>query len=411
MTGSEGSVDVRTVSRLSIVYACGAAALLAATWRLWIGQREFPQTPMFRLAVDVPRFVDGAILTAMASALAAVFFSRTRRTGWVCFGAAWACSAVFDQHRFQVWAWHIVLCGLVLASSTPRDSIRRLRWLTIGIYAWSAFSRADLAFIDGLGSQIAQGLAAAVGVDRISPQAARTLALGFPVGEALTAGLLAFDRTRKFGLVSSIVMHGCLFAALGPLGLGHERGVLFWNLVFIVQNVLLFRETAGNVDPGVLSPVASPIGRWIGNAVVIGALSLPALQPVGLWDVWPSWAVYSARGGRTIVSIHADDAERLPAEVTPHVLEASPLSDWRMIDVDAWSRSTLHCPANPDSRFRFAVAAALVPHGRLQVERHAPPNRWTGVSRTDVWEIVEGKLPREIESMFWLNLLPRQPDP
>ena len=410
MTGSERSVDDRTVSRLSIVYACGAAALLAATWRLWNGQSEFPQAPMFGFAVSIPRSFDGALLATMTAALVAACFVRTRRAAWLIFAAAWGTSAVLDQHRVQVWAWHIVLCGLIIATSAPRDVVRRLRWLTIGIYGWSAFSRADFAFVDGLGSQIAQGLVASIGIERVSPEAARAISMGFPVGEALTAILLASSRTRRFGLISSFVMHGCLLAALGPTGLGHEWGVLLWNALFVVQNVLLFRGSAVDVTPWLhVAGDERPV-RWIGNSILIIALVLPAFQSFGLWDVWPSWAVYSARGGWTTVSIHADDVDLLPAGVKPFVLPPAPLSDWQAIDVDEWSRSTLACPANPDARFRFAVAAAIAPQGRLRVARSWPPGRWTGESKRKEWEF-SAQLPREIESQFWLNVEPRQARP
>jgi hypothetical protein len=411
MARIEHPVEDRTLAWLSGVYAFGGVSLLAVTWRLWSGQHEFPQIPMFRFAVAIPRFLDAGILAMLVAALVVTFGPRTRRLGWVCFAAAWAASAALDQHRVQVWAWHLSLCGLVIATSTPRDAIRRLQWLTIGIYGWSAFSRVDIAFVRGLGARIAEGLALGLGFDRMPSGASVVIASGFPIGEALIALLLGFERTRRIGLAGSMIMHGCLLIALGPFGLGHEWGVLLWNLVLVAQNVLLFLKGPSEVRRGQLSPQASTSSRWTGTAVLLMAICPPALLPLGCWDVWPSWAVYSARGGSTAVLVHADDIPRVPVQARAHVRDAAPFSDWHAVDIDAWSRRVLHCPVNPDGRFRFGVAAALAPYGRVRIKRRSAPNRWTGASETATWDLADGRLPPEIRSMFWLNLEPRRERP
>jgi len=134
---------------------------------------------------------------------------------------------------------------------------------------------------------------------------------------------------------------------------------------------------------------------------------MPALQPWGYWDVWPSWAVYSSRGGWTTSFVHHDDIEKLPDAVRPFVGDPPPLSDWHPIDIDAWSLSELHCPVYPQPRFRLAVAAALSQFARIQVERRSPPERLSGTTRVQTIEVTGGRLPPEVAAEFWLNTVPR----
>jgi hypothetical protein len=197
-------------------------------------------------------------------------------------------------------------------------------------------------------------------------------------------------------------MHVLLLLAVGPLGLGHEWGVQLWNLLFLAQNFVLFRRRTG--QPG---PVQTIRGNRVAQALLVVALVMPAFQPIGGWDIWPSWAVYSTRGGWTTVLVHHEDVEHLPASVRPFVGEPPPLSDWRPIDVDAWSIRDLHCPVYPQPRFRLGIAAALSRHARIQVERRTAPTRITGATSSTTIDVSNGKLPDAIEHEFWLNTTPR----
>ena len=134
---------------------------------------------------------------------------------------------------------------------------------------------------------------------------------------------------------------------------------------------------------------------------------MPALQPWGYWDIWPSWAVYSARGGWTTSFVHHDDLEKLPPAVRHFVGPPPPLSDWHPIDVDAWSLRELHCPVYPQSRFRLAVAAALSRSARIRVERRSAPDRFSGATTVETIDVVDGRLPPEVAARFWLNTTPR----
>jgi hypothetical protein len=142
---------------------------------------------------------------------------------------------------------------------------------------------------------------------------------------------------------------------------------------------------------------------------------MPAGVDRDIWDVWPSWAVYSSRGGWTTASVFEEDLAQLPESLREFVRDAEPMSKVRVIDVDRWSLKTLGCPVYPQSRFRQAVAAAISRYAPLRVELRSPPDRQTGQSdfksillpKQSSREGYEATVRQALQQEFWLNLLER----
>jgi hypothetical protein len=137
--------------------------------------------------------------------------------------------------------------------------------------------------------------------------------------------------TQRWGITSADALF--LIVALGPWGHDHSAGVLLWNGFFIVQNWLLFPSPVHVLAPGQwpggaitrpIPPGDSP-GAKTAGAIAWALLAIPLLAPLGepwgLWDHWPSWAVYAARPAKTTVFIHEDD--RISRRVDPTVTAAA----------------------------------------------------------------------------------------
>ena len=235
-----------------------ALALLGTTWQLWTPQTRFPQIPLFEWVSALPTGIDWlTFLTMLITAASLLLFSvlslclkiadREPGAGWqrscgLLFIAAYAVSVLFDQHRLQPWTYQYALGFLMLTCLKPPRAIRLLRLFVISIYLYSAFSKCDASFVQTLGRQLAEGLFSSLGISTAfwSPSTLGWIAATFPIGELLVAVGLFFRRTRKIALVAAIGMHVCLMLAIGPWGLNHYRGVLIWNIYFIIQDLLLF---------------------------------------------------------------------------------------------------------------------------------------------------------------------------
>jgi len=397
--------------RLSSFYFIAFSILVGVTFPLWTGRGDFPRVPAVGWLTEAPGW--SAPLLFGGFLVAAVGFLRYGPVRWVwaLVAAVVLLSAMLNQHRFQVWVYHLGIAGLIAAFSAPGRAWTRLKWLTIAIYFWSAVSKLDASFVTGPGQVLWGGLLSAFHVDaaQLPPRLVQDAPWFMPAGELATALALAMPRTQRIGLWLSMVMHALLLLAVGPLGLRHELGVQIWNGLFIAQNLILFRTAPLHAEVNA-QPDSAPLGRSIGDRIVAamlaGVLVMPAFQPWGYWDVWPSWAVYSTRGGWTTILVHHDEIDRLPESARRFVGEAGPLSDWHPVDVDAWSLAELHCPVYPQPRFRLGLAAALSRHARIQVERRNPPDRRTGQSGAETLDVSGGRLPPVVEAAFWLNTRP-----
>jgi hypothetical protein len=285
---------------------------------------------------------------------------------------------LLDQHRLQVWVLHLVCVLWLIWLSPNARGLTLIRAFVISIYVHSALSRFDRASLEQQWTLLAP-LLERIGVATRFASESQRLSAGaaFAAWELGVAVLLVFPRTRRIGLWGSIVMHAGLIVILGPLGQGHHPGVLIWNAVWIAQNFVLFgREVAS---------VSGHEASWrkkMATALAAVVIVTPLTEPYGWWDHWPSWRVYSARPETVTFYVDGNRVDDLPERVRQYVGPFEPLSDWRALNLDAWSFDELRCPVYPQARFRLAVVRAIVrEHGlgdRVRVVVGSPPDRWTG---------------------------------
>jgi hypothetical protein len=413
--------EPRDVTRLRRVVALFALLLFASTWPLWTPQTAFPQVPLLFIAGQLSNWCDwllfGLMLVAMAIVLFANSSSRWWRRGCALFVAAFVASVLIDQHRLQPWAYQFALVAAVLALVSDRRGLSLLRILTIGIYVHSALSKFDFSFIETNGQYLVGGVTNVWGIDgeKWNPTQRRVVAAMLPLGELAVGVGLCFRITRRLALAFAVVMHALLMVALGPWSLDHELGVLIWNAYFIVQNVLLFwsshTKTAVDQTPteAFLAQMPSPLRVWTARSIVALAMTMPFLEPFGLFDPWPSWAVYASRPARARVLIDNDAKHRLPPELQPYVAQAR-FDDLRCpVRVDRWSLDATHAPIYPSSRFSLGVALALARlpglEDKVWVEFESAADRRTG-KRTS--RKVGGAYDLRLEAYhFWFNANPR----
>ena len=418
MNETAETAKILTVRRVSRWMTCSAAALLLVTWKLWTPQTVFPQIPFFEFLIRVPGWVDWILLTGVAVPLVMGYFTQPPfRVGRMVMSAFAVCLTglvLLDQHRLQPWAWQFLLIAFVLITLPNANGLRWCRLLTLSIYFWSAISKFDHSFLHGHANLFLGVIADWSGTKLADwPETLRlTTALMFPVGELLVAILLLFWPHRRIGLWASWLMHGLLIAIVGPLGLQHEWGVLFWNLYFIRQNLLLFPTT--------------PEDRWIptlpkerktlaiGVSVVMGVIIVLPISATGGWfDEWPSWAVYTGRAEQIYVEVREDVRNSVPENI-PIARESSDddlgFQAWQTINLGKWSLQTLETPIYPQARFRLAVANAVAENlsdkSGIRVTVQSEADRMTGQRWTETYQGQE-----ELElllSRFWLNTKPRQ---
>jgi hypothetical protein len=399
--------------------AIGMAALLVSTWQLWRGQTAFPQVPLLRVAVYWSPWIDhlaGVILLTAVSASVVFAASLPRRRA--CLGIAIVSLLVLwtlDQHRLQPWAYHFALSALVLLACGAPHSLRWLRLLVLSVYIYSSFSKFDSTFLQTHGALFVQTATRLVFGQhgRLPVEHAAHWAMLFPVGELLTAVMLAIAPLRRLGVMAAVLIHVSLIALLGPWSLNHRWAVLIWNGSFMTQVLLLFgRHAAAGGEPSDRYgwwPTSWP-ARLVLVPVAL-ALAMPLLEPIGGWDSWLSWGLYSARAAKVEMFLMDDAAAQLPEQVRPYCEPMGRDDIWTRLAINRWSLDTVQAPVYPHERFQTGVVLAVIgmlPKGarHMLVVRSSSPNRRSGDSEQTRWDNLDD-LQRHATSFQW-NALPRQ---
>jgi hypothetical protein len=296
------------------------------------------------------------------------------------------------------------------------------------IYFHSALSKLNMGFLEtaGSGQLLVYGLLRATSLTGLNRWS--VLERGFevllPLTELTVALMLVFSRSRRAGLLASLGMHLLLILALGPLGRNHKPGVLIWNAYFLVQNVVLFGPLRGrrsavvaqqSGDAGPTSNIemrgavtsASPAAR-LTEGLTVAAMLLPFLEPFGLFDVWPSWAVYAGGTEQVTVHVHVQTRERLPTELLRYT-STRRIDGWNRLMIDRWSLDTLNAPIYPEVRSQIGVALWIARLAKtddgLRVAIYSRADRWTGERAIRVLKST-AEIEQELDT-FWLNGYPR----
>ncbi len=404
--------------------ALTSIALLAVTWRLWTPQTIFPQVPALAILRSAPGWLDWAALSGVVLSLIGIATLKRPQSITIACGLLLVCLlALFslDQHRFQPWAYELAMFAIVWMTYRDDRRLQCMRWLLISIYAYSALGKLDFEFSHTVGQQMLSVVLRTVGVEPSKlPDTARLIIVAsFPLAElAVAVGLALGTKWRRVQRIAgciAILVHIGLIAVLGPFGLNHRLGVLVWNAQVAIQAYWLF------VAKQATAPSPRPL-RWprhwrerLGFGVIVTAIILPITERSGLWDHWPSWALYAPHSSRVKVEVAAAAVKKLPDSLRPLVaepmLDENEIAVWRDVPIGVWSLATLDTPIYPQARFQLGVAAQIAAEVdsdfQLRVTVLGTASRWSGLRREETFTSRQQLL--NASKRFWLNSSPRMP--
>lgn len=351
---SNAAIDWARRQNLALRILAGfEIALIAATFPLWTGRHSFPVIPLIT-GISLPAIIDHCVVCVLLAACAyTVAGFKTSRWDIIICGVALTAAivlVVLNQQRLQAWHWLFVL-GLLTSFFRPDNGLKLLQSVLASVYVCSALSR--------LGPTAHQGMSAAI-LDQllrmmhINPEVAagqigEILCHAFNIAELAVGILLILPGSRRYGILSAMLLHSTLLLALGPLGLRHHWGVLIWNICFLCLIPVVF------AGPRTGLKSAGPDSDWGFRIATICIWLFPLSGLVGIADNWPAWQLYSTRPESWTLQIHEQDVPKLPESVRPHVTSPSPFEDSIVVKLDRWSLAETGSPISPESRFQREV--------------------------------------------------------
>ncbi len=404
---------------------------MAFTWPLWINAHNYPRIPLLGMNFLIRPQLDlfwlvvigcagsGLIIENLIRLWGGLWLKKTSTYNssfsvlhflWMLLCIALLFLMLTNQQRLQAWAWQILLYGICFSAFRPVESLTWISRLTIGIYFYSAVSKLDVSFLQSHGQVLLDGSLKLLPFEFAFSEGMRTaIVCSFPLVELLTAVLLYFRLTRRWGWRLSLALHLGLILILGPFGLNHQVPVLIWNAFFLLQNSILF---AGTNFPLPQShdqkSYRSRNQKILGRVLITVALLFPATEWFDICDVWPGWALYASRGAKVQIHLERDALKNLPPEVAQHCFTTTAHPGYARLDLFRWSFAQTHAPAYPEDRFLTAVVLATVQNYGLEDQfifiHSSTANRWSG-ERAQV-EISNLKALQRFADGFRLNTQP-----
>ncbi|MEM7477374.1 MAG: hypothetical protein AAF483_20510 [Planctomycetota bacterium] len=406
--------------------ALSAFALIAVTYPLWISAPEtdsFPQIPLFESLTAVPIWIDWIALAMLLLG----WLMIARKPGWVgpSFVLVTAVLLVLlNQHRLQPWHYQLTIFATIFFFPGAELRQRLFRWIVASIYLYSALGKLDFEFLHTVGMKFVDAMLDPIGgADQVSGSVQTILVLSMPAVEFLVGFGVLWRRTRRIAGVLACLMHLGLIVLLSPLGLDHSLGVLLWNVHFIGVAILIFvlpkvkprsdskEEAERNPKPTSSEPARRVSPSLLPKLLLAPVVFLPLLERFGLWDHWPSWALYAPHSSRVTVEVAYNTSDRLPENLQPLMPEETETQLWVRVPLDEWSLRELGVPIYPQARFQAGVSRVLAERFQSPFEIRA--TLLGSAARLDGKrlrkEFAGSREINKIESEFWFGSKHRKP--
>jgi len=342
----------RTLLRVKTTVVVGLAASMLLSPKVWVSTRLYPVVPAFHWLPRIPFPLDYLCFGALLALLAGIAFAAKPRPYIFAFVIFAAVYSLFDQTRWQPWAYQywVMLAALGCFSCNAedlvgqRDTLNILRLLMGCTYFYSGFQKLNARFFS-------EGMPWVLGTLHVHIPGLEYIVRIVPFVEVSIGLCLLTRRFRKIGVINGIIMHIFILYSFGPLGLNWNSVVWPWNVVMIALLLLLFTNTDATFGEIVWR------NRFVFQKVVLVLFGvLPALSFVGLWPSDLSLCLYTANLTEAQVLVSEQVKNQLPAEVRPYVKSQS---GHLVLKTQDWSFGELNVPPYAETQSFTAIGSTV----------------------------------------------------
>jgi hypothetical protein len=213
--------------------------------KLWVSTKIFPVIPLFDW-LPIPTSPLDYILGGFFFIIQVLYiFQNKRWQGWIVV-LLYIYLALVDQNRLQPYFYQSILTLLAIVIFPKKTDPKKVLYAVILVffatYFWSGIQKLNHAFyVQWLGA-LNKHFSCINGNESALiclPQwFLEVFTYAVPWLEALMGVLLLFNKTRKFGVVFILSMHGIITFLLFYLGYGYN--VVPWNIQNMICVVVIF---------------------------------------------------------------------------------------------------------------------------------------------------------------------------
>ena len=339
----------RRILILRIVVCLFFVLGVSLSFKVWHSDRIFPLLPVFdwipSSSIDFSKFL--AMILSFGLLIGAFVRSRSYFIG---FFALLLSLLLQDQMRWQPWVYIYVafLVTFALWKRTDERLLPYFQFLLIGVYLWSGAYKFGGSFIELTWDKMLRTI---LFIDDPSTrQSLHFLGYGIPIIEILIAAGLFFKKSRHLAILFAIATHVVILIYVIT---NQQNSVIYpWNFAMIFLVILCFYKTENSMSLWTSSLSRSQeLSKKLKLQIASGALFfvlLPALNPLGLWDNYLSFKLYSGTNGAFCVGLDKDQYKKVDPALYDYFWVVEKPNGKYWIYVNLWALDELNVAFYPE---------------------------------------------------------------
>lgn len=321
------------------------------SFKVWHTDRLFPVLPVFDWIPSSSDDVSGFLAMILIFGLLIGAFVKSRNY-FIGFFILLLFLLLQDQMRWQPWVYIYVafLLPFAIWKRVDEKLLPYFQFLLIGVYLWSGAFKFGGSFIELTWDKMLRTLLLID--DPGTRQSLHFLGYGIPIMEMLIAFGLFFKKTRNLSVLLAIITHVIILIYVIT---NQQNSVIYpWNFAMILLVILCFYKADNSLSNWASRQARSPeYSRKIKLQIASGAfffVFMPVLNPLGLWDNYMSFHLYSGTNGTFCVGLDQDQYKKVDQELYDYfwVVEEPDGKFW--IYINLWALDELNVAFYPEER-------------------------------------------------------------
>ncbi|MDQ8141943.1 hypothetical protein [Chryseobacterium sp. CFS15] len=271
------------------------------SYKAWITDRFYPVIPAFDFFEYIPSYFDTLLFVISLLLLLIILFAKKNRGLLISFFVIELFSCMLDTVRWQPWEYMYLsfFMAFIINFHRPKNIIVLMHLLLVSMYFFSGLHKLNRGFLSSVWMNTI--LEDFMGFSRETVLKYKLFFVGLviPFFEILLAGLLVFSKNKKRVSYFLILIHLSILMILGPLGLGYNSIVWFWNLAIIFILLITYHKPfeINNIKPFLLNHF-----YWL-----ILWFLMPVLSFFGRWYQYFSFNLYSGKGKQMYICVSSKE--------------------------------------------------------------------------------------------------------
>lgn len=237
--------DQQKVNYTRIIAVLAILVLMLYAPKLWISTKIFPVIPLFDW-LPIPTNPLDYILAIFFFGIQIVYIFQNKRWQGITIIVLYLYLALVDQNRLQPYFYQSILTILMIEIFPKKTNYKKVLYAVILVffatYFWSGIQKLNHSFyvqwLSALNKHFSCVANSNTALICLPQKFLEIFTYAVPWLEALMGVLLLFNKTRKFGIVFVLSMHGIITFLLFYLGYGYN--VVPWNIQNMFSVVIIF---------------------------------------------------------------------------------------------------------------------------------------------------------------------------